>query len=1727
MIVPFAGMNSSQTIVDDERNQAASGRAAPYAIQYFPTNNLTGSLALVNQSAASIPGPQAIPFGATVDGFGISSSEYVGSTATTRGQNWWTIDTPEFVDHGKNANGQLVMNGGASLTNHGHNYGGISLDGNQGTNLTSSNCQTHTANQNSGQGFAGWFKPTSLTGELYSRTVQRTDAYGGYDGIKVSLNASGWIQVNYYQAAQNDSDYRAAYTFDNTHSMSIQVDVNEWNYISTSHYSSGWALYTRVYVKNATSHATSSIPALSFSPNDGGPAPHTKHMQTWGQSPCVYGEQFSGTIDELRQFFNDNPMENSQVQGNWQTDGALPLPPGLTFDYTSGAVAGIPTGPWDAKDYLVTAISGEDSVNTTLSLEVVQPEMPETNYTGADQFFLTAGDPESIQPPTNSGGDEAWYRLRGNQPNYTGEMDVFKNSACALVEGGKLYCWGLNSGQTLDSSKPTNFVIDHPMPHSITAGLNLSFTEVEMGSYSGHSSMCAIATNGSLWCWGNDGNMGFMGDGKQNAAYRAPKQISLAPRSFSETYPNGFSASSTSAATGCNYKVPSNHVYEDFETGSTFTWNEEPGSHGNWSFYDSASDTTEDWNGAGRLLGSASSNLGSWNTSAPYTIDANERSSLKFDINSGEGLLRLCIRVNTQYQDQATISVDSHTTITLSGENNGFKQVQIPVSSGNHTIHIQYIKNSDSTHSWSDRVYVDKLSYPMSNPQNSTPWTEPTVEKISMADDVGHACLIADGQVYCMGYNNHGQLGVGDGDYRYYPTAINADSSLNFVDVQVRDTRTCALTDTGDMYCWGYSSHGIGHNLTTYEEAWFGPLTSYSQTSGYVTVPVKVAFKPSVDLTVTNFELGGQSTCVIAEDANDGNNLNELYCWGSQYAYGVYANSNSYSTTLADNIQYPWTPNSYIPSSAEPVDLFKPYSGSNSKICILYSNNQVQCSGYMHYAQHSNHATQYSGVGLPWESVGAFTNTAPHNITGIFANDEQHTTYCVFLEDINEPYCGGLSSNHKTGRVDHSSHNRYLAPVDPDPPGWDDEVLPAGMSFNTTSGVISGTPLNKLTTPSKLTIQTCNGRGCTDTRLQISVWDRPEVGQISITSEYMDYTHELGYPAVYKGRPVNLSIAVSSERPIANYQWSIHHTNGLWYNNTLPNSPVLTTTQLPVGVQIIYFEAIDDIGGASLGGTGWAIINVIESDDDGDQVLRWNDNCPNENALGYDDYTGNGTSNPVSDGCIDNRDNDQFYDPNDSCPNENAPLEWDLFIGEGTGTPGSDGCLDDSDRDTITDNMDQCPSTPFGERIYVNPQGCGPSERDTDSDGYKDNVDNCENTPVGESVDEYGCGESQVDSDGDNVYDNVDICPESPPGATVDIDGCSAAEKDSDGDEVNDEVDVCDTTPANMTSAVNLVGCAPGDVVTDDNDQDGYADIFDQCPLTPLGDVVDYNGCGDSQKDSDNDMITDNLDACPGTPGYDIPTVNSEGCGSTQRDSDQDGVIDSVDQCLNTPTSVEVDLLGCQAGLSDSDLDGVPDIMDACVGTDPTAERIDLNGCADSQKDSDGDGYTDDIDQCPYTPPGEPVETADPDKLGCALNDTITEIKALDDDFDGVANDYDLCPGTNMTLGVVIDNKGCVVEIDTKSSDISMTSILVFLIIILLALLLIGLAVMRRRQSPDMWGQSMGDALFDSIDTDGDGIISDEEWESYKKIRDSLESGAIAVGEMPSFDDTSDDDLFD
>jgi OOP family OmpA-OmpF porin len=160
-----------------------------------------------------------------------------------------------------------------------------------------------------------------------------------------------------------------------------------------------------------------------------------------------------------------------------------------------------------------------------------------------------------------------------------------------------------------------------------------------------------------------------------------------------------------------------------------------------------------------------------------------------------------------------------------------------------------------------------------------------------------------------------------------------------------------------------------------------------------------------------------------------------------------------------------------------------------------------------------------------------------------------------------------------------------------------------------------------------------------------------------------------------------------------------------------------------------------------------------------------------------------------------------------------------------------------------------------------------------------------------------------------------------------------------------------------------------------DTDKDGIKDDLDMCPDTPMGAMVDMNGC---PLDEDGDGVYDGLDQCPNTPRGAKVDVN--GCPI---DSDKDGVYDGIDRCPNTPSGVKVDSKGCPL---DEDNDGVPDYKDKCAGT-PSGAKVDMNGCP---IDSDNDGVADGIDRCPDTPAGAPV-----DEKGCPLAKPIDQPMVL------------------------------------------------------------------------------------------------------------------------------------
>jgi outer membrane protein OmpA-like peptidoglycan-associated protein len=188
-----------------------------------------------------------------------------------------------------------------------------------------------------------------------------------------------------------------------------------------------------------------------------------------------------------------------------------------------------------------------------------------------------------------------------------------------------------------------------------------------------------------------------------------------------------------------------------------------------------------------------------------------------------------------------------------------------------------------------------------------------------------------------------------------------------------------------------------------------------------------------------------------------------------------------------------------------------------------------------------------------------------------------------------------------------------------------------------------------------------------------------------------------------------------------------------------------------------------------------------------------------------------------------------------------------------------------------------------------------------------------------------------------------------------------------------------------------------------DADEDLVFDRYDRCPATPLGAIVNRNGC---PSDTDGDTVLDGIDRCPNSQQG--ATVDSAGC---PKDTDRDTVLDGVDRCADTPSGALVDATGCP---SDADSDRVLDGLDRCPNT-PSGATVDRLGCPGDQ---DNDRVLDGIDRCPNTPLGTTVNA-----FGCA--------PVIDSDRDGVTDSADRCP--NTPAGVRVDANGCPLPPDTDN----------------------------------------------------------------------------------------------
>ena len=124
-----------------------------------------------------------------------------------------------------------------------------------------------------------------------------------------------------------------------------------------------------------------------------------------------------------------------------------------------------------------------------------------------------------------------------------------------------------------------------------------------------------------------------------------------------------------------------------------------------------------------------------------------------------------------------------------------------------------------------------------------------------------HCALTASGQGYCWGFGDYDKLGTGTGSV-YQPTPMVMPSGESFSTIGMGGNHGCALSTTSNVYCWGYGGDGaLGDGS-------FGSFGTPHLTPS----PLGVTF--------TDIEAAWRTTCGLTTTGT-------VYCWGYDYEGAV------------------------------------------------------------------------------------------------------------------------------------------------------------------------------------------------------------------------------------------------------------------------------------------------------------------------------------------------------------------------------------------------------------------------------------------------------------------------------------------------------------------------------------------------------------------------------------------------------------------------------------------------------------------------------------------------------------------------------------------------------------------------------------------------------------------------------------------------------------------------
>lgn len=390
-------------------------------------------------------------------------------------------------------------------------------------------------------------------------------------------------------------------------------------------------------------------------------------------------------------------------------------------------------------------------------------------------------------------------------------IGVGDNHSCALVSSGAVQCWGRNNqGQLGDNSRTTR------LTPALVSGTT-SAVKITVGSQ--HT--CSLDNAGGVYCWGYNGH-GQIGDNGSTLTDR------LTPVPVS-----GLTSGVVAIDAG------DSHSCALTNSGSVLCW----GANDKGQLGDESATNRR----APVLVSGLGSGVVAITTGGDHSCALTNAGSVQcwgYNVfsqlgNNSPAERRTPVTVTSLAPDVVAIAARNYHSCVLNavggvhcwGDNTygqlgdgSVKQRLLPVAvSGLNTnvtavavgeYHTCAIKSGGSPYCWgrnNDGQLGDNSQTDRYAPTLITGL--PSVESIAPGNY--HTCALTHaGVVYCWGQNAQGQLGDGTNTERLSPIAVSGIGS-DVVAITAGDFHTCALANTGTLFCWGDNDSGqLGDNST-------------------------------------------------------------------------------------------------------------------------------------------------------------------------------------------------------------------------------------------------------------------------------------------------------------------------------------------------------------------------------------------------------------------------------------------------------------------------------------------------------------------------------------------------------------------------------------------------------------------------------------------------------------------------------------------------------------------------------------------------------------------------------------------------------------------------------------------------------------------------------------------------------------------------------------------------